>query len=169
MSEALKPCPFCGSEEVELADSSVPKINGRGFKQAVYCNDCFCEWPTADHESDAMEAWNNQALTAERDRLHEEVAKLKKGEARLNDGLSKIAQAIGVLTPLELIALADSNEQDYIDLLLVWIQKHGPTAKIATLRGLLERAVATFRNIDIATTFDEHTKLASEIESALEK
>lgn len=59
MSDLLA-CPFCGSEQAEVADSSVPKIDGRGQKVAVFCNDCFCEGPTADNESDAMELWNRR-------------------------------------------------------------------------------------------------------------
>lgn len=58
---ALSACPFCGDKDVELADSSVPKIEGRGPKQAVFCHGCFCEGPTADHESDAIELWNRRA------------------------------------------------------------------------------------------------------------
>lgn len=60
MNPQIKPCPFCGCEDAELADSEVPKIDGRGKKQAVFCNSCFCEGPTADHESDALELWNRR-------------------------------------------------------------------------------------------------------------
>jgi len=58
---ALAACPFCGDTNGELGDSAVPKINNRGFKVAVFCNTCFCEGPTADNESEAMDAWNVRA------------------------------------------------------------------------------------------------------------
>lgn len=53
-------CPFCGDWGAEVAESAVPSIRG-GQKQAVYCNTCFCEGPTAETETGAVEAWNRRA------------------------------------------------------------------------------------------------------------
>jgi Lar family restriction alleviation protein len=55
----LKPCPFCGDSDAEVADSDVPTIHGNK-KVAVFCNACFCEGPTANCESDAIELWNRR-------------------------------------------------------------------------------------------------------------
>jgi len=52
-------CPFCGDWGAEVAESAVPSIRG-GQKQAVYCNTCFCEGPTAETETGAVEAWNRR-------------------------------------------------------------------------------------------------------------
>lgn len=59
-SSELVRCPFCGDDNAELGDSEVPTINGNQ-KVAVFCNTCFCEGPTANCESDAIELWNARA------------------------------------------------------------------------------------------------------------
>lgn len=56
-------CPFCGDWGAEVAESAVLSIHG-GQKQAVYCNTCFCEGPTAERETGAVEAWNRRAATS---------------------------------------------------------------------------------------------------------
>lgn len=60
MNTELEPCPFCGDQDAEVAESSVPTIAG-GKKQAVYCTGCFCEGPTADTHAEAIAAWNRRA------------------------------------------------------------------------------------------------------------
>lgn len=60
----LNPCPFCGEEDVELADSEVPTIHG-GKKVAVFCHGCFCEGPVAQSESDAVNLWNARSTNRE--------------------------------------------------------------------------------------------------------
>lgn len=59
--QALAPCPFCDGRDPELADSAVPSALTGMQKRAVYCNDCFCEGPTADTDADAIAAWNRRA------------------------------------------------------------------------------------------------------------
>lgn len=73
----LYPCPFCGDNDVEMAESATPKIEG-GKKAAVFCNSCYCEGPPCDNEALAREAWNDQFLRKEADdcdRLREAVNK----------------------------------------------------------------------------------------------
>ena len=41
MSEELKPCPFCGSEILEL-DRNLSNINDFGWYWFVSCYDCPC-------------------------------------------------------------------------------------------------------------------------------
>lgn len=64
MSE-LKPCPFCNGYSPELAESAVPSAITGHQKMAVFCNDCFCEGPTADSEEDAIDKWNRRAPASE--------------------------------------------------------------------------------------------------------
>ena len=59
----LIPCPFCGDDDPEVIQSTIPNING-GFKRAAYCNGCFCEGPPADSDEDAAARWNMRAATA---------------------------------------------------------------------------------------------------------
>jgi len=54
MSEALKPCPFCGSDDVTA---------GFGVKYAE-CNTCDAFGPTAAYPDNAIGAWNTRAALA---------------------------------------------------------------------------------------------------------
>lgn len=53
MTEALKPCPFCGSE-AKITDAE---------PYAVECDNIFCliDGPCHGSKSDAIEAWNSRA------------------------------------------------------------------------------------------------------------
>ena len=54
MNEKLKPCPFCGSEDVEL------KRYGKLF--GVECNHCYQpSWTYYVYKDKAIEAWNRRA------------------------------------------------------------------------------------------------------------
>lgn len=50
----LKPCPFCGSENVIFVNSSV------GFGMWVSCNDCETVGPTCQTKEEAERAWNHR-------------------------------------------------------------------------------------------------------------
>lgn len=54
MSEELKPCPFCGSENA--APYAVKSCH------SVLCVACGGEGPEAESEAAAIEAWNRRAL-----------------------------------------------------------------------------------------------------------
>ena len=51
--DELKPCPFCGSRDVEVVHP------GRCW--VILCNTCQAEGPTDLGESGAIEAWNTRA------------------------------------------------------------------------------------------------------------
>lgn len=55
MSEQLKPCPFCGGNNVEL-------VNG-DISFWINCVDCFTEGPLAEIEEQAKDKWNTRAST----------------------------------------------------------------------------------------------------------
>jgi Lar family restriction alleviation protein len=61
----LKDCPFCNGYSPELAESAVTSVITGRPKMGVFCNDCFCEGPTADSEEEAIEAWNRRAPASE--------------------------------------------------------------------------------------------------------
>jgi len=74
---------------------------------------------------------------------------LEQAEARhreYQEGLEKVARAVGVTTPLELIAEADNNEQSYFDLLVKIIKRD--------LVEKLERAEAV--NKSLLVEMDKH-------------
>ena len=56
MTDELKPCPFCGSEDVQEAGPL-------GFSQSwvVFCLDCAIEGPKREAQADAIAAWNRRA------------------------------------------------------------------------------------------------------------
>jgi Lar family restriction alleviation protein len=54
MSE-LKPCPFCGSADIDCADA--------GYKTDVWfvqCNNCYATFPHFDSKEEAATAWNTR-------------------------------------------------------------------------------------------------------------
>jgi Lar family restriction alleviation protein len=52
----LKPCPFCGSDNIEI----YPTGYGRPPKWAVMCDNCQAEGPVDLGESGAVEQWNTR-------------------------------------------------------------------------------------------------------------
>lgn len=58
MSE-LKPCPFCGSENVMIDDLF---DNGT---HTVFCGDCQSKSPNCCEYNDAVESWNTRAPQTE--------------------------------------------------------------------------------------------------------
>lgn len=53
MNEELKPCPFCGSQDVEST------FMGHGAL-AVLCYECEAEGPPADTLEESIAAWNKR-------------------------------------------------------------------------------------------------------------
>lgn len=53
MMEKLKPCPFCGSENIEL-------VAGDAWPW-VRCRSCLASSAMEDAEEDAIEKWNRRA------------------------------------------------------------------------------------------------------------
>lgn len=53
MSEKLKPCPFCGSDDLE--------INGSPAMFWVTCNKCNCEGPYFTNRGEVMRSKNKAA------------------------------------------------------------------------------------------------------------
>ena len=50
----LKPCPFCGSKNIDLVDYSAVIV-------FVQCDDCCATFPQFDTKEEAIEAWNRRA------------------------------------------------------------------------------------------------------------
>lgn len=48
----LKPCPFCGSKDLELL--------GHFSIRWVACNSCYAESGSYDTDEEAIEAWNRR-------------------------------------------------------------------------------------------------------------
>lgn len=59
--DKLKPCPFCGSRDVEVFEPENKKEARAG--RAVICNNCDTRvgFPTAFDELIAMDLWNRRA------------------------------------------------------------------------------------------------------------
>ena len=53
--EELKPCPFCGNE-----DLSVEPVRMTKPIWYVYCGGCFVDGPEAESEASAKAAWNTR-------------------------------------------------------------------------------------------------------------
>ena len=58
-NKKLKPCPFCGSDEVQISYEDTFSYD---FRRGVYCSDC-CGgmYPFYNSEAEAIEAWNTRA------------------------------------------------------------------------------------------------------------
>jgi len=56
MSDELKPCPFCGGEDVEI----VEHCGEFGWSYTVECLDCDCNAKQLE-KSYAVAAWNRRA------------------------------------------------------------------------------------------------------------
>ena len=54
MTNEIKPCPFCGDENIDTWDI-------RQEKYFCYCENCGCQGPTGKTEQEAIEAWNRRA------------------------------------------------------------------------------------------------------------
>ncbi len=54
MSNEMKTCPFCGSDNVEISSNGKNEYYGT-------CNICMCFSPEATTADDAIERWNNRA------------------------------------------------------------------------------------------------------------
>lgn len=54
MTDQLKPCPFCGSEKVELESEG----DGNNWVECQFCATC---GPMQETEADAIAAWNAAA------------------------------------------------------------------------------------------------------------
>ena len=51
MREEIRPCPFCGSRDVDTIVGSVESY--------VVCGDCSATGPLSDNEAEAIELWNS--------------------------------------------------------------------------------------------------------------
>jgi Lar family restriction alleviation protein len=51
----IKPCPFCGSEDIECKDHS-----RKCDVWFIQCQDCYATFPHFDSEEEAIEAWNTR-------------------------------------------------------------------------------------------------------------
>lgn len=60
MSDELKPCPFCGSDELSHGWSA-PGYDGSMSTGNVECHNCNALIYTAGGEAEAIAAWNKRA------------------------------------------------------------------------------------------------------------
>jgi Lar family restriction alleviation protein len=81
MSEELRECPFCGSEDIEIYHNSFSD------DWAVECRECGGERNRLWDEASAVELWNTRPAE---DSLREETERLKDRVKRLEFLLSKI-------------------------------------------------------------------------------
>lgn len=73
MSENLKPCPFCGSRDVDVFDAGgEPYARSQPY---VHCNNCNADSEMCDSLDEAIAAWNRRAIDV--DALREVVDELE--------------------------------------------------------------------------------------------
>lgn len=53
MTDKLKPCPFCGSKNIDLFEHGAIVV-------FVQCDDCLATFPHFDSKQEAIEAWNRR-------------------------------------------------------------------------------------------------------------
>ena len=92
MSEELKPCPFCGNDDILL------DIHHRGnsFRDTYvyYCSDCVRGEDSYTSKEFAMDAWNNRPIEDAKDtRIAELEFKLKYNQETLKDVLFELELA----------------------------------------------------------------------------
>ena len=73
MSENLKPCPFCGSRDVDVFDAGGEPYGPS--QPYVHCNNCCADSKMCDSLDKAIAAWNRRAIDV--DALREVVYELE--------------------------------------------------------------------------------------------
>ncbi|MFA5247896.1 MAG: Lar family restriction alleviation protein [Candidatus Paceibacterota bacterium] len=69
-NEKLLPCPFCGSNDLEIVPDLAEDDNNRIYAYHVFCKDCYARgrnlYPHCwcESEQQAIEAWNNRFIPA---------------------------------------------------------------------------------------------------------
>ena len=58
MVNELKPCPFCGSENIEITSYCADLV-------FIQCDGCGATFPHFDSEKEAIKAWNGRVDNAE--------------------------------------------------------------------------------------------------------
>ena len=58
MQNELKPCPFCGSTNIDITEYAAVMV-------FVQCDDCGATFPHFDGKEEAVSAWNRRANDAE--------------------------------------------------------------------------------------------------------
>lgn len=62
MTEKLKPCPFCKSENCEtFTHVAMTEYGLATGSRYVMCRNCKCQGPEKDSEEEAVKAWNRRA------------------------------------------------------------------------------------------------------------
>lgn len=65
MTEDLKPCPFCGSEDLVIGHSSCDEEFGSHYP-FIHCKGCGASvsyidrWGLSDYEKDVIRTWNRR-------------------------------------------------------------------------------------------------------------
>lgn len=59
--ESLKPCPFCGGENVHVQNGETRAPNHGDWRQLVWCASCGSMSGEHRHEEEAIEAWNRRS------------------------------------------------------------------------------------------------------------
>ena len=114
MSEALKPCPFCGG----AAEYDSHRYDGRGvtrsdsFGHAVYCPQCMTASVGGcmlyETEEDAVTAWNTRTPAAEAERLRAALKDLYAGYVRtIEIGRERIVELGGDCDPVDRMVSGD--------------------------------------------------------------
>lgn len=67
VTEALKPCPFCGSSSVGFKHYGLPDTK-------VGCNGCGAQFPYFNNRAEAIAAWNTRA---DRDKYEAAMAEMR--------------------------------------------------------------------------------------------
>ena len=84
--DELKPCPFCGSDEIMRLCDPAQGLDNSGPSRALSCAGCHIEAPFYDTEAEAIAAWNRRTPTPEAGEVERLRAALERWQAAFRTG-----------------------------------------------------------------------------------
>ena len=64
MEHTLKPCPFCGHDDINVSEREHPYQEGKGY--FLWCDKCGAKTDVYDTEKKAIKKWNRRAYVSDK-------------------------------------------------------------------------------------------------------